>query len=203
MEKNDLIPVNDRGKQLNLQASTTLRTKEAAAARFKLAAARLLRPQRWQQLCGAASASFEVMGKKLKPLMRRVEEDDYIRINIPGPGPGLGDGYDWVRVSLIESSGVSDHRQLGLKLAAIPNPHSAEPSSAHFFKSGSSSTLIVHLDNMKVMATYHGRNEVVNNETGNVPDNIRNTIIAAGAMAGLSELQWSRLIHALIEEEEK
>ncbi|MGN6293146.1 MAG: hypothetical protein ACTHMV_10425 [Chitinophagaceae bacterium] len=90
MKNDDLIPVNEHGKQLNLQASTTLNTKEAAVRRFRLASARLLKPQLWQQLCGSASASFEVMGKKIRPLSRSVEENDYIRINIPGPGPGNG-----------------------------------------------------------------------------------------------------------------
>jgi hypothetical protein len=201
MRTTELIPGNTRGKEVNLEAEVVLSTQELATEKFELASSRLLRPQEWQHLCGKLSAVFEVMAGGSEVVSRPIITGDFIRINVPGPGPGVGDGYDWVEVSLIESSGTGDHCQLGIKLMPCSNPQSAENTSAHFFKSGASSTLMILLEGAKVRSTYHGRNEVVNNETGHVADNIRNTLIGAGALAGLSELQWSALIHAFLEEE--
>lgn len=195
--------MNTRGKEVNLEAETVLPSPELAGKRFDLACSRLLHPQQWQRLCGKLSAVFDVVAGGAEVVTRAIIQGDHIRINIPGPGPGTGDGYDWVEVNLIDSSGAGDHRQLGIKLMPCSNPQSSDNSSAHFFKSGASSTLMIVLDGTKLRSTYHGRNEVVNNETGHVKDNIRNTLIGAGALAGLSELQWSTLIHAFLEPEEE
>ena len=65
-------------------------------------------------------------------------------MDIPGPGPSGGSGYDWVRVEKIE----------------VPNT-----------------------------ATEKGG------------DNVRNALIASGAIAGLSEAQWTALIKGLLSAE--
>ncbi|RYG49022.1 MAG: hypothetical protein EOO01_12885 [Chitinophagaceae bacterium] len=201
MSNKELIPENTRGKEVNLEESVSLPTTAAAADRFKLACERLLFPQGWRKLTGKLSAVFEVMGDGDQPVSRPVKEGDYIRINIPGPGPGVGDGYDWVQVSLLTSAGNDDQQELGMKLMPCDNPRSKENEPAHFFKPGASSSFVVRLKDKEVLSNYYGRNEVVNNETGHVTDNIRNTMIGAGALAGLSELQWSTLIKAFLDEE--
>ena len=61
-----------------------------------------------------------------------------------------------------------------------------------------SSTFIIRQLNTTVTATYYGRNEKINNHTDSVTDNVRNTVMAPGAMAGLSEIQWFALIHAFL-----
>ncbi|PZR22946.1 MAG: hypothetical protein DI535_25085 [Citrobacter freundii] len=166
----------------------------AASHAFHQSAQRLLHPQQWKDLSGTGSASFEVIDQQLNLTDREIAEGDYIRIDIPGPGPRSGNGYDWVKVELIESSG--DH--LGIKVKPCANPEEKQEEPAHFFSEASSSTLMVRLTDITLTASYHGRNETVNNETGNVAENIRNTAIATGALAGLSEVQWTKLIRGLL-----
>jgi hypothetical protein len=42
---------------------------------------------------------------------------------------------------------------------------------------------------------------VLNTGTEKLKDAIRNTMVGAGAMVGISELQWSRLIKSFLEKE--
>jgi hypothetical protein len=196
MTTHNLIPAQTHGKHVDLFLDKTFAASSAASSAFTKASRRLLHPQRWHALSGKGTAAFDVLDGQLKISEKEVKESDFIRIDIPGPGPGAGNGYDWVKVVLIESA--ADH--LGIKLMPCANPEENGDQPAHFFKEGSSSTLIVALEDRKLTASYHGRNEAPNNETGNVADNIRNTVIAAGALAGLSELQWKSLLKGLLEE---
>lgn len=52
-----------------------------------------------------------------------------------------------------------------------------------------------------VSSSYHGRNEVLNTDTKKLRDKIRNTVVGIGALIGISELQWKRLITAFLDEE--
>lgn len=183
MSRHPLIPPQTHGKQLTLSQQKMFADPIAASHAFRQSAQRLLHPQFWKELSGGASASFDVIDPQLNLTDREISEGDYIRINIPGPGPLSGNGYDWVKVALIESSG---HR-LGIQLKPCANPEEKQEEPAHFFSEASSSTLTIDLENTTLTACYYGRNETVNNETGNVVENIRNTLIAAGAKAGLSE----------------
>ena len=61
--------------------------------------------------------------------------------------------------------------------------------------------LLLFTESNTVFSSYHGRNEVPNTDTEKLKDNIRNTIVGAGAMAGISELQWSRLTKSFLEKE--
>ena len=49
-----------------------------------------------------------------------------------------------------------------------------------------------------MLATYSGRNEVPNTEADNLLDKARNAVVAIGAMIGLSELQWEKLVKGLV-----
>ena len=198
MDKDKLIPHNNEGKQVDLDEQKTFADKNAALEGFKQASQRLLHPQQWEELCGSGSASFDVLSENLSVKTEGIVEGDYIRINVPGPGPRSGDGYDWVRVALIESSDDAGGH-LGVKLVPCANPKEDGGEPSHFFSEDSSSTLTVRLNDLTLSARYHGRNETVNNETGSVVDNIRNTVVATGALAGFSEWQWKRLIRGLVE----
>jgi len=60
---------------------------------------------------------------------------------------------------------------------------------------------LVSRNNNEVTASYYGRNETPNTDTGNIGTNVRNALVAFGAFAGLSELQWNSLIKAFLEPE--
>jgi len=198
MNKQDLIPPQNEGKQADLLEKKTLPDEDSAQQTFSTASDRLLHPQRWQELCGKAGAAFAVISDELQQVDRPLKEGDYLRIDIPGPGTGAGEGYDWVRVAMLQSGEEAGIRRLGIKLEPSANPESRGDATAHFFKAGSSSTLEIILEGNIIEAHYHGRNEVINNETGKLGDDLRNTVVGAGAKAGLSEAQWTALLKGLI-----
>ena len=198
----ELIPSNQVGKQLDLTSTIEKKSREEAEALYNKAAARLLLPGGWQQIAGWASAEFTAFDDSQQILSRPVKEGDYIRINIPGPGTSKGEGYDWVRVGLVSDETDKDYiaQYLGLRLDTSTDPFADDPGTAHFFEEGASSTLLIIRKGNTVQSSYHGRNERINNRTDKVLDNIRNTLTGAGALGGLSELQWNGLLKGLLSE---
>ena len=80
-------------------------------------------------------------------------------------------------------------------------PGSATYGTAHFFRSDATSTFIIERNGSRVTAFYHGRNELPNTATPNLSDNIRNGLVAAGAIMSLSEIQWSALSKGFLTKE--
>jgi hypothetical protein len=200
---NNLIPVNVKGKASNLDFAVISATIDNARHSYMRSVKRMLNPGIWHDLAGWASASFKLFDPKGEELYRLALEGDYIRIDIPGPGPARGGGYDWVRIEKIEeyidSSG--EREWTGMKVRPSRSPGSMAGGTAHFFRSDATSTFIIELNSNKVTAFYHGRNEVPNTSTGKTGDNVRNALVAAGAIVSLSEAQWSALCKGFLADE--
>jgi hypothetical protein len=115
-----------------------------------------------------------------------------------------GHGYDWVRVVLVgdhaEISG--NEKWIGIQLRPCEAPGKKDRPVAHFFKASATSTFIIKRTGDTVTSFYHGRNETPNTFTGNLVDNARNALVAAGAAAALSEAQWSALCKGLLNDQE-
>lgn len=202
MEEN-LLPENKQGKATDLAKSVTLNTEEAARDCFKRAYKRLLNPPVWHELTRNFGASFLLTDDEGHEVDRLAKEGDKIRIDIPGPGNAAGHGYDWVTVEkmLDHANPNLSIESYGLTLRSAAAPNDDDGKTAHFFKSGATSTFIIERVNNTVTASYFGRNEVPNTNTGNFPNNVRNAIVAMGAFAGLSELQWTALINGFLQPE--
>ncbi len=200
---NTLVPENIKGKPVDLSKSASLSTREEALDCFKRAYKRLLNPPVWHQLTGALGAEFLLVNHKGEQLDRLIQPGDYLRINIPGPGSTLGEGYDWVKVEAMEDKTNADAEEesITIRVRACKNPTTPENDVAHFFQDEATSTFIVQRIGNTVTAYYYGRNELPNTNTSKTTDNIRNTLMAMGAMAGLSELHWSSLIKGLLTKE--
>jgi hypothetical protein len=200
---NAFIPGHNQGKQNDISHSETLPNHEEAAKCFVRAYKRLFNPKVWHKLSGILSAEVSLRnpdGSKERDL---AEVNDHYKIDIPGPGPKTGNGYDWVKVEAIENhhDPAAPQEWIGLRLRPTSNPETENNDTAHFFQDKSSSTFIISRNGNTVTASYHGRNEVPNTKTSSTIDNVRNGIITSGAMAGLSEAQWSTLIKAFLQEE--
>lgn len=201
--KSELIPPEIKGKNINLEKSVELDTNDEAVYVFKRACNRMLNPASWHKLCGSASAEFTLNNEKAEEEHRLAKKGDLFKIDIPGPGPSGGDGYDWVRVEFVEEidNPGRDEESCGMKLRASQPPFNEGKDTAHFFKEDATSSFVISRVKNKVSASYHGRNEIPNTSTDNNADNIRNSMIAIGAFAGLSELQWSTLLKGFLENE--
>jgi hypothetical protein len=195
-----LIPEHKEGKQNDLHFVAGFNNRDEAIDCFKRAQKRLLNPAIWHELGGIFSGEFVLVNETGNQPHRLAEIGDMYRIDLPGPGPKAGNGYDWVRIDAIEdrSDEAADEEIFSLRVAPTYNPYNATPVTAHFFKAGASSTFVIKRKQNEVSADYHGRNEVTNNETGNTVDDVRNSLMGTAALAGLSELQWSAMTKALL-----
>lgn len=192
----DLVPSQEKGKSLDLAQKVIAADEDTAKKLFQDAVYLLCRPVLWHDTVGAVSASFYVDGKQQE---ERIEPGDHIRIKIPGPGPSEGDGEDWVRVDVVEKNFDEQFDEsFGVLLIVCPNPHTTASAIAHFFGEGASSSLLLTRKDNTVTAHYKGRNESPNTEAPALKDKIRNIVVASGALAGISELQWMALLKGLV-----
>ena len=199
----NIIPENSKGKPTNLEESITLSNREEAVDAFKRAYKRMLNVNIWHKLTGFGSADFSLKDQQGNDSQRLAKVGDHFRIDIPGPGPSSGEGYDWVKVEVIDdrSDPDADEESIGMRVRTCKNPNKPGNDTAHFFTNDATSTFIIHRQFNVVSVLYHGRNEVLNSDTKKFTDKIRNTVIGLGAMAGISELQWTRLIKSFLEKE--
>lgn len=200
---NKIIPENIKGKPNDVEHSITFDTKEEALGAFSRAYKRMLNINIWHKLSGFASAEFLLKDEHGNNCNRLAREGDYFQIDIPGPGPASGDGYDWVRVEAIEDNANphGEEESFGMRIRSSKKPNKIGDDTAHFFTSDSTSTFLIERKQNTVTTSYHGRNEVLNTDTKKLKDKIRNTIVGTGALIGISELQWARLIKSFLERE--
>ncbi|RYY60817.1 MAG: hypothetical protein EOO05_08595 [Chitinophagaceae bacterium] len=199
MNYRDLIPEATRGKNTELSAVVDCGTDSNAKKKFELAARRLLAPDTWAGISGKPGAEFLALGSDLQEKPALIKPGSYIRIDIPGPGPKNGGGYDWVVIQDLKRK-ISDNGEdfVGLTVTPCANPFSTDPSDAHFLEQGSTSTFIILREKKVVSALYFGRNEKINTAVPGIADKLRNTVTGLGAFAGLSEAQWQKLIDGFI-----
>lgn len=199
---NPLIPADKSGKGLDLETSVTENSADEAITTFTRACKRLLNPPVWHDLSGSISASFKLTTPDSGEANRLAQVNDYLMIDIPGPGPVAGGGYDWVKVeNIADNADPNADQSFAMTLSPSPNPDKPEQGIAHFFGEGATSTFIVKRKDNTVTCSYHGRNELPNTKKASFPDKIRNSLIAAGALAGISELQWKALIKGFLQKE--
>ncbi|SKB87196.1 hypothetical protein SAMN05660226_03533 [Parapedobacter luteus] len=193
------VPPQYTGKQVDLDAHIDLPDDQSASNFFLLAKSRLFDVNNWYQIAEVPVSSFVLTdrygGEAVKS---RPEEGDRIRIDIPGPGPSAGDGYDWVEVEDITEENGPMGERCSITLRPTNNPLKLNDDTAHFFKDVASSTIVVERQGHRVIARYHGRNEVVNTDTDSVVDNTRNTMVGLGAKLGLSYPQWKSLVAGIV-----
>ena len=195
----NVIPPQHEGKQLDLKTEKKLESEEQSIDFFKLVKAQLLKAYEWHHIAKVPAATFVLTDETGNELLRKMKENDLIRIDIPGPGNTKGDGYDWVRVEKIVDE-ESPKQIFAITLRPSSNPKNKDPEIAHFFKEKATSTLLVTRDGLKVIIEYHGRNEIVNSDSSKLTDKIRNTLVGLGAKLGLSFSQWKSLIEGLADD---
>lgn len=109
-----MIPANTLGRALDLESSVTENSVEEAIITFNRACKRLLNPPIWHELSGSISASFKLETPDNTNANRLALVNDYWMIDIPGPGPVAGSGYEWVKVeNIAESADPSAEQALG------------------------------------------------------------------------------------------
>lgn len=197
------IPENYQGKPVDLEAHSAEENVTEAQKTFERACKRLQNPPIWHKIAGALSATFTIENKENQNPERLLSTGDFIKINVHSPDAMLGLHYDWVQVNEIKTEKLSEEEEYYLlTLVVANNPNSKDEKVEHFFKEGASSTFVIWRKDINVSALYFGRNETPNTENDiSMVEKLRNGIVALGAMAGFSDLQWKTLIEAFLEPE--
>ncbi|HUR67584.1 MAG TPA: hypothetical protein VMZ03_14620 [Chitinophagaceae bacterium] len=197
---NLLVPPGTKGKSVDLEQTFTATMLDEAKAVYEKAVKRLQQPSSWHKLTGDPGAVFTVKDPSTMAEKKSAAINDLIKIDLPAPGSPAGDGHDWVKVEKISRDfDEQADESFGLLAKVTENPEDPEKGIAHFFAEGASSTFIIKRKGSTVTASYHGRNETPNTENPGLADKVRNTIVALGALAGISELQWKALLKGFID----
>lgn len=199
-EFNSIVPENRKGSKTDIVYSEQYKTLEEAIAGYEAARQKLLSISQWHKYAGKGTANFQLTDANGSPVTRLAEEGDHFRINIPGPGSTTGDGYDWVQIQSIaeNTETYNDCEYIAITVSPVTNPNNDKQDIAHFFKGYASSTFLVQRQGLVVSVEVHGRNEQPNTNAENFIDNARNLLVAAGALLGLSEVQWKSLVKGII-----
>jgi hypothetical protein len=199
MEKliNSLVPRQVIGSQMDVVEERKLSSLSQAQEFFSVAAKRLLAVNEWGRISGLSD--FKVFTPDGKEAMRPAQMGDFISIDIPGPGPVSGGGFDWVKIEEIVREHDGDQEMIGMRVRPCPSPFNKDKQTAHFLKDHATSTFLIRRDRITVWAEEHGRNEQANTENGNLIDRARNVIVGFSAKLGLSYPQWKLLVKGLLD----
>lgn len=203
-EIDEQVPEQQTGAETNTSYSFDAEDKETAVHKYELVKMRMLDIDHWHDYAGTGTATFRLMNESGEPTDDRVREGFFFRIDIPGPGSSTGEGYDWVKIECVEETGSPEMPEQAITIRVRPcsNPGNDKKDTAHFYSSEATSNFMVKREGKRVTAFVLGRNEKPNVGADSVLDKTRNAAIGLTAAAGLSTIQWNRLVKGLINEQE-
>lgn len=195
----DIIPQQTSGMGKNNRAQIELSEPSQARQQYEMARARLLDVNHWGDMSGFLSASFQLVDQDGRLVKNRLPmSGDYFKIKVPAPAP-LNE-YDWVQVERVEEINEPDRQVTAIRVRPASDPSQRTTEIEHFFSPEATSSFIVEREGNRVSAEVHGRNEKPNTEDVNdLRSELRNTIVATGAMLGLSDIQWNKLVTGILQ----
>jgi len=201
MMKEGIVPPQVEGDESNNSHNVVCDNKADAIVLYYMARKRLLNVNSWQKLSKSPlSASFSLNDSKGNVVSRLADEGDFMRIDIPGPGPATGAGFDWVKIEKISirQDEEKDEDSISMRVRPSSPPKKEDNPVAHFFSPEATSTFIIRRIGKVVTAEVHGRNEKPNLEVNKERDKVRNKIVSAVAINGIADFQWKELVVGLL-----
>ena len=193
-EGGDPIPEQYKGNKLNVEYTLIASSIKEAVAIFSESVKRMLHVNGWQEITNSALSRFQLTDDKGNDLHRSAKEGDLFKIDIPGPGNEVGEGFDWVRVEVI----ILKINRVAMRVRPVASPMHPKDGTAHFFTRDATSTFQIFRRGRIVTSGVYSRNEVPNTEASQVIDTVRNTAVAIGAIAGASRVQWESLVRGFV-----
>jgi hypothetical protein len=200
-EKKKNIPEQKKGNQLDTTNTVSAETLDQARVIFDMAVDRLLDVNCWDEICGPLSAKFWLTDAHGNEIDRPAQQGDHFKINIPAPGSSSGEGFDWVRIEIIDDkrNPIAESESVTVRVRPTSSPLTSDDDTAHFFKEDATSSFVVERKGKVVSAEVHGRNEVPNATSEKPLDKVRNVVVGIGAIAGFSAPQWKSLVKGLLD----
>lgn len=182
-----LLPPQTRGEAGQTTAEVLTEREEDARYVFERASERLLDVNQWTDMCGSLAAGFQLTDEMGKDLQGHAAVNDFVRIEMPGPGPKGERGYNWVQIEKVEQPvGAATDDLFFIQVRPSPAPPiRADAGSAHFPGESATSTFVLERNGKRVTMTVFGRNKIVG---------------SAGAI-GLLKGQWKALVQGLLHKE--
>lgn len=206
MERRDytgIVPPQYTGKEIEVTALLEKGDSESAKLFYNISRDRLLDVNNWHKLAGMISAKFQLIERTGDPINRKAKTGDYIRVDIPGPGPSAGNGYDWVSIEEIKDVEEEEIQSTGLRVRPAANPFGNKDETAHFYSKDATSNFIVTREGNIISAWIIDRNIKPNNEPTSTIDKIRDSAIGVTAMGIFSKIQWQGLADGLVKDDHK
>lgn len=196
--ENEIIPQQTHGRQSGARAERETKDQSLALAKYDRAKIRLMNVELWEKYGG--KASFKLFNYAGDPVSRLARKGDFIRIDLPGPGPRAGRGYDWVHIEEMqdEVDEKNDTASFAFRVRPAAGPASKKNETAHFFTSDATSTFMVQRKGNRVIAEEFGRNENSNTQAQRITDKVRNAVVAVAASYGAAHLQWQDMLEGIL-----
>jgi len=193
-----IVPKQRTGKAIDATGSLTLYDENEAKAFFSVVKNRLQNVNEWAELSGNLSATFRLVDAGGVEVSRNLQQGDYFKIDIPGPGSTTGDGYDWVQIEEVENKSSSDSESFSFRVRPTVNPQNQNNDIAHFYSPESTSTFTVSRKGCNVEAAIRDRNTKPNITADSPVDKIRDSIVGAMGVLSFSKIQWQNLVDGLL-----
>ena len=177
-----------------LYSSTREFDDEASAkAEFSTSRQKLFDVNGWSNIPAIVNSAFELYTSDGQPVKRtRVEEGDFIKIDLPGPLPLY-----WVKVT--EVSDGENEAQFTVQPTYDPTESDDKTVTDHFFRHQARSIFRVERKGAQIAAMEIGLNEAINNEKAEAGEKrLINTLVSEGGWAGFQKYQWKNLTDYLV-----
>ncbi|HEU4634408.1 MAG TPA: SDR family oxidoreductase [Flavisolibacter sp.] len=194
-----VIPPHQSGISRKAENAVELPTEQAASQFYCKVKQRLLLVHLWKQLAGTLPVHFQLTDTNGHPVQGEAQKGLYLKIDIPGPGPGAGNKSDWVLIEEIVSSSESHRESTAFRVRPANNPMEGGSGVAHFYSRGASSHFTVSREGKIVSAAIYDRNLELNTEAEGA-DKLRNVAVGMAGMLIFSKLQWKSLTEGLVKE---
>jgi hypothetical protein len=197
-----IIPRQKEGAGKDIDHTVVTADENDARKLFMIARNRLVNVNEWHHYAKPISSVFRLTDGEGHEVDRTAEAGDYFKIDLPGPGPAEGKGYDWVRVEAIEDKSNADGpaEHIAIRVRPAPDPTMKQGENvAHFFDDRSTSSFVLMRNGKEVTAAVYSRNEIPNTETSSIGDKVRNAVVGATAILGFSNVQWKNLVKGVLE----
>lgn len=191
------VPDNREGSRIDATSVREMPTVQEAETLFTTACNRLLNVNHWHTLTSDLLAKFQLFGPEGNPVEGLAEENLLIRIDIPGPGTDVADGFDWVKIEEVKEYQSEGIRSLAIRVRPTKAPDGGDVT-AHFYSDEATSTFTVTRENNKVTVAVYDRNIEVNKESVNLLDRVRNAITGFAGQKVFSKVQWQVLADSLL-----
>ena len=130
------VPSQHTGTQSNTESAVTAGNRALALKVYARARQRLLNVNAWGKFCGASGADFKLIDGQGSEDHELAKENDYFKINIPGPGNTSGHGYDWVKIENIKDNSDAGAEEESITMTVRPSstPDSLKQRLIIFFQ---------------------------------------------------------------------